>query len=693
MPTGTLKPADDHPAWFFATPKGELVGALTSGALLLAGFVLTRAIDAGAAHTLGHAMVWTSLAIGLFFGGRAAAGALAEKKFDIDVLMVVGAVLAAYLNAPAEGSLLLFLFTLSGALEDLAMQRTTRAVEALGKLMPTQALRWDGSAWSPVPPESLVPGDRVRIPAGEVIPADARLVVGSTAVNQATLTGESMPREVSPGDELFAGTLNAGNPIEAQVLRPAAQSSLAKIIHLVTLAQSQREPVQRLIDRLSQPYALGVVFVSTLVFFVWWLALAVPAKEALYTAITLLIVASPCALIISTPTATLAAISRAARGGVLFKGGQAIERLARLSAVAFDKTGTLTVGRPRVMQVHPVAWSDGRQLLAVAAGLEAHSTHPIAEAIVDVAKQRGIEPAEVDQVTNVTGRGLSGVYRGLPVRLGSLHHAEELIPVCLRARVREVMDLVQHRGQIAVVCAYDQSAAVFMLADAVRPGAECLTQRLHELGVKPVVMLTGDNAKTAEKVATSLGLDRFHAQLLPQDKVAHVEALKRGDAPTPSGTPNGAATTPARRRAVGVIGDGVNDAPALAASDVSIGIGSIGSDAALESADIVLLADDLAVVPWAVALARRARRTITINLVFSLSAIAVMAVGVLAGHFAGYVMPLWMGVLGHEGGTLLVVAHSLLLLAHPGVPVCTCDKSAPHDHAAELTIDEGVAAA
>jgi Zn2+/Cd2+-exporting ATPase len=669
--------AEGAGGWWLLTPKGELTGALVAGALLVLGFVLERGVfGAGGAQVAGRVMVWSSLGIGLVYGGRAAWAALAAKKFDIDVLMVVGAVLAAYLNAPAEGSLLLFLFTLSGALEDLAMQRTTRAVEALGKLMPTAAMKLEGAAWVAVPPESLVPGDRVRIPAGEVIPVDARLVLGSTAVNQATLTGESMPREVVVGDELFAGTMNVGNPIEAVVLRPASQSSLAKIINLVTQAQSQREPVQRLIDRVSQPYALGVVGVSVLVFVVWWLALGEPAHSALYTAITLLIVASPCALIISTPTATLAAISRAARGGVLFKGGQSIERLARLGAVAFDKTGTLTIGRPRVMQVHPVAWSDGKHLLALAAGLESHSTHPIAEAIVEVARQRGIEPSAVEQVTNTTGRGLSGVFEGKEVRLGSLHHVEELIPVCLRARVRELMDLVQHRGQIAVVCGYDQSAAVFMLADAVRPGAECLTQRLHEMGVSPVVMLTGDNEKTAEKIATSLKLDRFHAQLLPQNKVEHVQLLK-GELKA----------SRKRLSAVGVIGDGVNDAPALAAADVSIGIGSIGSDAALESADIVLLADDLAVVPWAVGLARRARRTIAINLCFALGAIAVMAVAVLAGHWAGYVMPLWVGVLGHEGGTLLVVGHSLLLLAYGGVPVCTCERGGAHDHAAEVKVE------
>jgi Cd2+/Zn2+-exporting ATPase len=667
--------------WVF-TPRGELTGSLIAGTLLLGGFLASRLGESqGTLANAGHGLVWISLGIGLVFGGRAAWGALAEKKFDIDVLMVVGAVLAAALDAPAEGSLLLFLFTLSGALEDLAMQRTTRAVEALGKLMPTSAQRLQDGVWTPVEPEALLRGDRVRILPGELVPADARLTAGRSAMNQAALTGESMPREVGPGDELFAGTINAGDPIEAEVLRPAAQSSLQRIVNLVTQAQQQREPVQRLIDRLSQPYALSVMGVSTLVFIVWYLALGVAFKEALYTAITLLIVASPCALIISTPTATLAGISRGARGGVLFKGGQSIERLARLRAVAFDKTGTLTIGKPRVVRVSAVGWSDADRLLAVAAGLEEHSTHPIAEAILELAKQRGVAPAGVSEVRNVPGRGVSGLHEGREIRLGSLTHTQELIPVCLRARVKELLDQVQHQGQIAIVCAHDQSAAVFMLTDAVRPGAECLVERMHAVGVRPVVMLTGDNEATARRVAQGLGLDRFHAQLLPQDKVDHVQQLKaeRAKAGSVSG-------------GVGVIGDGVNDAPALAAADVAIAIGSIGSDAALESADIVLLADDLAVVPWAVALARKTRRKIITNLVFSLSAIGVMAVAVLLGHSLGYQLPLWMGVLGHEGGTLLVVANSLLLLAYPGVPVCTCDRSRT-DTAAGIVVEPSGATA
>jgi Cd2+/Zn2+-exporting ATPase len=675
-----MPPTKEKQTNFILTPWGELLSAGIAGVLLVVGFVLSHTGEPGSSMLIASSVcAYVALAIGLFHGGRAALEALRGGVFDIDVLMFVGAVLAAFIGAASEGALLLFLFVLSGALEELALQRTTRAVEALHKLMPTSALRLrsgaaadDADAWEKVEPEALVPGDRVRILPGEIVPVDSSVVAGESSINQANLTGESMPRDVKAGAELFAGTINVGNPIEATVLRPATQSSLQKILNLVTTAQQQREPIQQTIDRLSQPYAISVFAGAIVAFLVFWLPVGRSASDAAYIAITLLIVASPCALIIATPTATLAAISRAARGGVLFKGGSAIARLARLSSVAFDKTGTLTVGKPRVLRVLPVGWSNRDRLLAVASGLEQQSTHPIAEAIVACAKEPGVSPAPCEDVQNVVGRGVSAMFDGKPARLGSLKHTLELIPVCLQARVRQTLDAVQSLGHIGVVCAYDEQAAVFILADSTRPGAECLVRRLHEQGVRPVVMLTGDNRATAERVAASLGLDEIHAELLPGDKVDHVQRLKSAGEHGAGGSSRG------KKRFTGVIGDGVNDAPALAAADVSIAIGSIGSDAALESADIVLLSDDLSTVPWALHLARRARRTITINLVFALGAMALMAVTVVIASAMQIKIPLWMGVVGHEGGTLLVVAHSLLLLAFPGIPVCICQDHAHH---------------
>ena len=694
-------------AWLLSA-KGELWSAITAGALLLLSFIL-RHVGSDDLLPVSRACAWTSLALGLFHGGRAAWDALRHRKFDIDVLMVVGALLAAAMGAPGEGALLLFLFVLSGALEALAMQRTTRAVEALHKLMPTRATRLRPGAapaeeaWEEIAPEALVPGDVLKVPPGESVAADGVVLsVGDHqgeggSVNQASLTGESIPRTVQIGDDVFAGTVNVGNPLRVRVTRPAKESSLQRILDLVIQAQQQREPVQRFIDRFSEPYAIGVMVVSILVFFVWWRFFDAPlwnrpgqspegaagphADEvgALYVAITLLIVASPCAIIIATPTATLAGIARAARAGVLFKGGQAIERLSRLGAVCFDKTGTLTVGKPRVKQIHAVGWSDEDSLLAAAAALESESTHPIARAVLDAAKARNIAPLPGEHHAFTAGRGVSARLRVspdsaspnagqmAPARLGTLVFTNELIPACLRQRVQDVLESVQERGQIGVVIAHDEQAAVIVLADSVRPGAETLVRELHDLGVRPVVMLTGDNELTARAVAQQLRLDQFHAQLLPGDKVAWVERIKSGvsDAATAAGPAAGTDQRP-KHVFTGVIGDGVNDAPALAAADVAIGIGSIGSDAALENADIVLLSDDLGEVPWAVRLARRVRRTIAINFILALSALVVMAVWTLVGSRIGSPVPLWVGVLGHEGGTLVVVVNSLLLLAHKG---------------------------
>lgn len=663
-------PAVSQGAWErLVSARGQLCTAIAAGVLLLTGVVMHAAAERlGAwADPAAHVLSWVSLALGMFHGCRAAWESVRELKFDIDVLMVVGAGLAAGMGKPAEGALLLFLFVFSGALEELAMARTTRAVEALHKLMPTRAVRWKagrGTAgagdeqgeWETVPPEELAAGDVVKVMPGESVPTDARIVEGRGSVDQANLTGESMPRTVQEGDTIYAGTINVGNPLRAVVTKVAKESSLQRVLDLVISAQQQREPVQRLVDKVSQPYALGVLATSVAVLLVWWLYFRDPFRDAAFTAMTLLIVASPCAVIIATPTATLAAIARAARAGVLFKGGQAMERLSRLSAICFDKTGTLTVGKMRVREVLPVGWSNKERMLAAAAGLEQDSTHPIASAIREGAKAAGVEPATVENPTFTVGRGVGGTINGHPARLGSLVFATELIPVCLRAKVREELSRVQKRGQIGVVIAAGDEtsgqAGVVILGDTTRPGAERLVSELHAIGVAPVMMLTGDNADTAKAVAEALGIDRVKAELLPEHKVQAVAELK-AELATAKGK---------RGSAVGVIGDGVNDAPALSAADVSIAIGSIGSDAALESADIVLLADDLGVIPWAVRLARRARKTVRFNLVFALSAIVVMIIAVLVGSRTGRPLPLWMGVLGHEGGTVLVVLNSLLLL-------------------------------
>ena len=641
------------------TPRGELRASISAGALLGAGYVLTRV---GEMARVGEVLYWISLVIGMVFGGRAAWHAIRSRKVDIDVLMVVAAGLAAYIGHPEEGALLLFLFVLSGALEDLAMARTQREIESLHTLMPKGAMVLRGGEWVEVDAQTLVAGERVKVRPGERVPADCVVVQGESSMDQSAMTGEAMPRHVAEGDELYAGTINTDDPLEARVLRGVSESSLQKILDLVTTAREQREPVQRVIDRVNEPYAVGVLVVSAVVALVWRYGVGQSWTEAATTAITLLIVASPCALVIATPTATLAGIARGARGGVLFKGGQSIERLSGMRAVCFDKTGTLTVGRPRVYEVHPVGWSDGKELLALAAGLEADSTHPIAVAVRECAAMRGIEPVAFERVDHTTAKGLRGVHGSVEVRLGSVAFVRESIPECFRARVDEVLSRVRARGHIAVVVTragvegregvsggVNGEAAVIIMADAVREGAREMIEELHVLGVRPLRMLTGDHRETASRVASRLGIDLVDAELLPEDKLRIVEAMQR------------------EHGSVGVIGDGVNDAPALAAASVSIGIGAIGTAAALESADIVLLSENLRSVSWAVRLARSVRRRVAFNLSLALGVIVVMSISTLVLSALGRPIDVGWGVVAHEGGTLAVVLNSLWLLRFPGL--------------------------
>lgn len=652
------QPVLRSPAWHTRIAGShELIAAVLAGAFLAIGFALIRWASAGGGGpgrdalevpglrlpwTGGEWLVWISLAIGLVYGGRAAIDAIRNLEFNIDVLMVVGALLAAWLGHPEEGALLLFLFVLSGALEDLAMKRTTSAVTALNRMIPTETLVQRNGQWTPIRPEEAVVGETILVRPGERVPTDGVVASGATELNQASLTGESRPRAVAEGDEVFAGTINEGHPIEVRVTRHSSDSSLQRVLNLVLSAQERRQPVQQLIDRLSMPYSVSVLVLCVVTLVVLRFALEREWSSAAYTAITLLIVASPCALIIATPTATLSCISRAARAGVLFKGGESIERLASFHCVALDKTGTLTMGRPRLQQVHPVAWSDSQTLLGLAAGLEHGSTHPFAQAIIDEAQRRGAAPIFCERQAFQPGLGVSGVYEGSEVRLGRFPHVREIMPICLHARVHEVMEALHDRGSLAVALAWRDQAGVFVLRDEPRPGGEAMVREFHELGIRPIVMLTGDVQGVAQRLSEHLGLDGHHAELRPDEKLEHVERMR------------------AEHGRVAVVGDGVNDAPSLAASDAGIAIGGIGSDAALETADVVLMNEDLRAVTWAVRLARRTRRTIIANLTFAIGAIILLIVGTLAGW-----VNLSLGVLGHEGGTLLVVANGLRLLLAP----------------------------
>jgi Cd2+/Zn2+-exporting ATPase len=635
----------------------QLPIALAAGAALAIGYAFWEwgPAEPTTIRVAGQTLVWTSLMLGLIHGLRAAIESLRRFRPDIDVLMVVGAVLAAWIGHPEEGALLLFMFTLAQALEHRALAKAKDAVSRLNKLMPKSALvrrPREGAAagpddWTPIDAEELAAGDVVLVRPGETVPADGVVIDGRSDVDQSSLTGESLPRGVGVGDDVFAGTINQQGALEVKVARPVEESSIKRILQLVLEAQERRQPMQRVIDRFSTPYTLTVFAAALAAFAGFWLLPADGnAADAGYRAIALLVVTSPCALVISTPTATLCGLSRAARAGVLVKGGDALERLASVRRVALDKTGTLTTGRIEVTQVHPVAAANVDSLLSIAYAAEAMSTHPIAAAIVRLARERQLHPLELAEFANVPGRGVEGVFDGKPVRIGNLDFCESAIDVCFRAQARQIVQSIARTGGKPIVVAHGGSAMVLTVADTPRQGAEHLAADLARAGVRSVTMLTGDTRVIAEQLAAKLGITDVHAELMPEDKVDEVRRL-RAESRDDGG--------------LAVIGDGVNDAPALAVADVGLAMGGIGADAALEAADVVLLHDDLDRIPWSITLARRVKRVMTANLAFATLVIATLAtITVLFG------IPLSLGVLGHEGSTLLVVANSLRLLAHRG---------------------------
>jgi Cd2+/Zn2+-exporting ATPase len=627
----------------------QLPLAIAAGAALAVGYPLHAWIgDAWPTGDIaGAILVWVSLGIGAVHGLRAAIESLHELRPDIDVLMVVGAALAAAIGHPEDGALLLVMFTLAGGLEHRAMNKARDAVSRLNKLMPEEALVQRGGQWVPADAHDLVAGDVALVRPGEVVPADGTVVHGRSDIDQSSLTGESLPRSVDTGDTVFAGTINQQGALEVEVTRPVDESSIQRILQLVLEAQERRQPLQRVIDRFSTPYTVTVfvVAIGALLGFVF-LGDGMRLTDAAYRAITLLVVASPCALVISTPTATLCGLSRAARSGVLVKGGDALERLSTVRRVALDKTGTLTTGQIEVTHAEPVAASDVDSLLSIALAAESRSTHPIAAAIVRLAEVHELHPADLAELSNVPGRGVEGRYDGELVRIGNYDFCAPAIAVCFRNHTRDVVESIASGGGKPVVIAHGGDALVLTVADTPREGADHLTRELASAGVQSVTMLTGDTKVIAERLAGQLGITDVQAELMPEQKVDAIRRLREDDA-----EPGGLA----------VIGDGVNDAPALAVADVGLAMGGIGADAALEVADVVLLHDDLDRIPWSIRLAKRARRIMIANLAFATGVIVV-----LAGVTIWTGMPLSLGVIGHEGSTLLVVANSLRLLAHRG---------------------------
>ncbi|MDR7418661.1 MAG: heavy metal translocating P-type ATPase [Armatimonadota bacterium] len=605
--------------------------------MLLAGVALSRAGLGTLAH-LGYAAAY---AFGGFTASRAAWRTLGDRRIDVNLLMLLSAAGAAVLDAWDEGAVLLFLFSLSNTLEHYAMARTRRAIEALMRLRPDRALvrRPDGEVLVPV--DRVAVGEIVVVRPAERIPLDGRVRLGTSDVDQAPITGESVPVLRGPGDEVFAGTINGSGLLEVEVTRPAGESTLARIIRMVAEAQSQRAPTQRLIDRIGQPYAIGVIAASALVAaglpLVWhW-----PVADAFYRAMTLLVVASPCALVISTPASLLSGIANAARAGVLFKGGAALEALAAVRTVVFDKTGTLTRGVLVVTDVVPLDGIDRASVLAVAASAEQRSEHHLARAIVATAAAEGAAVHLPEAFRGVPGQGVVATVNGAEVVVGAVGLVAANVPA-VPAAAREAVARLEAEGKtVVLVAAGGRTLGVLALADAIREEAPAAIAALRRLGVQHIGIVTGDNERVAGAVASRLRITHVEARLLPEQKVEAVRRLRAGG------------------HVVAMVGDGVNDAPALAISHVGVAMGRSGTDAALETADVVLMHDDLRRLVYALALARRARAVVLQNLAFATLVITGLVAAALIGG-----LRLAFGVVGHEMSTVIVVLNGLRLLRY-----------------------------
>ncbi|MEW5683299.1 MAG: heavy metal translocating P-type ATPase [Pseudomonadota bacterium] len=630
--------------------RTELIFALGCGAALLAGWLLERSGVAGWAPL---ALFLVAYGLGSWFTLREAFDNLRQRKFAIDTLMLVAAAGAAALGEWAEGALLLFLFSLGHALEHYAMGRARRAIEALAELAPDRATVRRGEETVEVPVAELVVGDIVLVRPNERLPADGVVVDGESAVNQAPVTGESVPVDKRPSPEpaadfarapaehkVFAGTINGPGALDVRVARLASESALSRVVRLVSEAEAQKSPTQRFTDRFERLFVPAVLLlVGGLI--VGGLALGEPFAQSFYRAMAVLVAASPCALAISVPSAVLSGVARAGRGGVLVKGGGPLENLGGLTAIAFDKTGTLTEGKPKLTDVEP-AWGVERQeLLRIAVAVEARSDHPLAAAVLQgVGTELAAPPPVATAVKGLIGRGVEAVVEGQRVVIGKpamfteggLRPPEELWS--------EVMRLEASGRTVMVVRAGDRFLGALGLMDTPRDGAAEVLAALHRIGIRRTIMLSGDNQGVADAIARELGLDEARGGLMPEDKVELVRALAASEG------------------RVAMVGDGVNDAPAMANATVGIAMGAAGSDVALETADVALMADDLRRLPFAVGLSRRTSSVIRQNLWISLGVVAFLIPATLFGLKIG------AAVMVHEGSTLFVVANALRLLGY-----------------------------
>lgn len=635
------------------TAKSRTILTALSGIFGFGGFVLHAWLAGGLGEALGSEGMGLNISVpmpaillyvagivaGVWYVAPRAWHSVKRLTPDMNLLMFIAVCGAALIGEWFEAVTVSFLFSVSLLLESWSVGRARRAIAALMDLSPVKArIRNAQETEEEVAPDTVAVGQIFYVRPGEKIPLDGKIKNGSSSVNQAPITGESIPVNKEPGDEVFAGTINGDGALEVACTKPASDTTLARIIHLVEEAQANRAPSEQWVEKFARYYTPAVMVLALLVLAVPPLVFQADWSASLYRALVLLVIACPCALVISTPVTIVAALTAAARNGVLVKGGVFMEAPAHLKAIAMDKTGTLTEGKPSVNKIVPLNDHSVEELLIRAASLETQSDHPLARAILAAAEERKLELLPVENFQIIQGKGAQGELNGKLFWIGSHRYLEERQQET--PEVHEQLQTMQQAGNSVVVIGNDTHVCGYItLIDKLRPGAKTTLGELHELGIQHVVMLTGDNEGTAQAIAKEVGIDDVYAELLPEDKVRRVGFLVE------------------KYNNVAMIGDGVNDAPALGRASVGIAMGAAGSDAAIETADIALMADNLAKLPWLIEHSRRALRIIHQNIACSLVVKAIFVVLTMAG-FAS----LWAAITADMGASFVVIANGLRLL-------------------------------
>ena len=645
----------NHSHNLFFGKNTELYFAVFCGVFLIFGFVIER---------LNIFSNWTALigyTIAYFFGGYFIAIEAYKKiikgGFDIDFLMIAAAIGAAYIGSWAEGALLLFLFSLGHALEHYAMAKAQKSIEALNDLSPKTALVKKGNQLIEIPIENLKIGDIIVVKPSTKIAADGVIISGNSSINQAPITGESMPidktaiatldnlpdfKDIDKEHIVFTGTINGDRTIEVQVLKLSQDSTVARLIKMVSEAETQKSPTQRLTKKFEKWYVPIVIIVVVILCFAH-VVLDETFKQSLYRAITVLVAASPCALAISTPSAVLSGIARAAQKGVLIKGGKALEDLGSITTIAFDKTGTLTEGKPKLTNVITLNNFEEKDFLQIVLEVESLSNHPLAKAIAkDIEQLHNINfKGFAKNIEAIQGKGITALYNNAKVSIGNLKLMEDEGFTIEDSVITKMESLLQHGHTVMLVALKNEVIGIISVMDTPRKTAISTLKKLKSIGIKRMIMLTGDHQNVGDAIAKQIGLTEAKGNLLPEDKVAAIKKLLATDGK------------------IAMVGDGVNDAPAMALSTVSVAMGAAGSDVALETADVALMSDKIENLPFVIGLSRASKRIIKQNIFISLAVVAVLVPVTILG-----LTNIGIAVLFHEGSTVVVVLNALRLLAY-----------------------------